>query len=595
MRKRCLLLLSIGIAVMAQAADAAVTLPAIVSDGMVLQRDQPIVLWGWADPGEKVTVSLSGDMATATTGDGGDWQITLPARSAGGPHIIGITGTGPELRISDVMIGEVWLGSGQSNMQWIVSGSDNPDAEIAAANFPNLRMFTVSRAASPDPLQDVTGNWLPATPENAGQFSAVGYYFSRHLLQDLNVPIGFIHSSWGGSPVEAWMREETLMQTPVAAISEWQQTTIKSASRDRATFDSRVATFKAQRKIDLQRLPGIWDALVRFPDLDAHIVLNFRNEDDVLKVALNLNTNVQTPVTRSGTTISWSSTGKGQSMTFEGQLDGDVLVGSASSADGPRHPMYAVRRPADGSAPLLAGIAPRNRTSQLYNGMIAPLVRYPIRGVTWYQGEANTNPDTAPLYFELFSSMIEDWRRQWQRQLPFYFVQLANFQSREQTPPLNSLWAQVRDAQRRTLVLPGTAMAVAIDIGEAGDIHPKNKQEVGRRLALAALAQQYNRDIVYSGPLYTDASFNGREVRIRFDHADGLTTSDGEAVTGFAIASADQHFVWANARIDGDSVLVWHDEVTAPQSVRYGWGVNPAVNLVNGAKLPASPFRTDHW
>ena len=227
--------------------------------------------------------------------------------------------------------------------------------------------------------------------------------------------------------------------------------------------------------------------------------------------------------------------------------------------------------------------------------MIAPITTYRIKGVVWYQGERNANRDESNLYHDLFSAMIEDWRLNWGRQLPFYFVQLANFRQRELETPLISKWAEVRDAQRRTLALPNTAMAVIIDIGEADDIHPKNKQEVGRRLALVALARQYGHDIAYSGPLYRNARFDGSEVEISFDHADGLSTVNDAPLVGFAIAGADRKFVWANARIEGERIVVWSDAVEIPLSVRYGWGVNPETNLTNRSGLPASPFRTDGW
>lgn len=600
----CFLLLGFAVSVTAPAVFGAIKLPAVISDGMVLQRDQPIVLWGWAEPGVEVSVTLGEDRVNTHADDNGNWQVTLPERPAGGPYSISVSGDKTVQHIKDVLIGEVWLGSGQSNMQWTVSKAANPAAEIAAADFPNLRMFTVEQAVSEKPLQDVSGRWQPATPEHTGQFSAVGYYFSRHLLQDINVPVGFIHSSWGGTLVEAWMRNETLQQPPIAVVKERQQQIMDASRQDLAKFNEQVATFKthkAHRKPDPRRLAGTWDALAMYPGYKRHITWDFRLQDDQAHVAFKqAGTSVDTPVVIKDNLINWTYRTKSKTnvaappLTFSGQLDRNVISGTLST-DQRSVPMHATRRENSSAAPTLMEVSRQNRTSHLYNGMIAPLVKYPIKGVIWYQGESNAKSATAPLYFELFSSLIEDWRRQWQTQLPFYFVQLANFQAREQSPPLNSEWAQVRDAQRRTLTLPATAMAVAIDIGEAGDIHPKNKQEVGRRLALPALAQQYNRNVIYSGPLYRDATFKGPEVRIRFDHASGLTTSDGESVTGFAVAGADQRFHWANARIDDDEVVVWQDEVSAPQSVRYGWGVNPAVNLVNGVSLPASPFRTDHW
>ena len=458
---------------------ASLHLPAIISDHMVLQQQAPVQLWGWAKPGETVTASIGNNSSSTTTDEHGNWQVSLPAMDAGGPYELTVSGSENELRVVDVLVGEVWLGSGQSNMQWPVSRATNNEKEIASSEHFGIRMFTVEHKATATPQTDVNGRWLVAHPDHTGDFSAVGYYFSRHLHQKLDRPVGFIHSSWGGTRVEAWMGRTAFSRPALASFLSEEEEAVK---------------------------------------------LNRTSEKASIK-------------------------------------------NSAS----------------------------QNEISHLFNAMIAPITTYRIKGVVWYQGERNANRGESDLYHDLFTAMIEDWRLNWERQLPFYFVQLANFGQRELETPLISKRADVRDAQRRTLALPNTAMVVIIDIGEADDIHPKNKQEVGRRLALAALARQYGHDIAYSGPLYRNARFDGSEVEISFDHADGLSTVDDAPLVGFAIAGADRKFVWAKARIEGERIVVWSDAVEIPLSVRYGWGADPETNLTNRSGLPASPFRTDGW
>ena len=393
---------------------------------MVLQQQAPVQLWGWANPGETVTASIGNSSGRTTADEDGNWQVSLPAMDAGGPYELTVSDSENELRVVDVLVGEVWLGSGQSNMQWPVSRAANAEKEIASSDQNGIRMFTVEHKATATPQTDVNGRWLVAHPDHSGDFSAVGYYFSRHLYQKLDRPVGFINSSWGGTRVEAWMGRTAFSRPTLAS---------------------------------------------------------FLSEEEAVKL---------------------------------NRVSEKASIKTRGS---------------------------QNEISHLFNAMIAPITTYRIKGVVWYQGERNANRDESDLYHDLFSAMIEDWRLHWGRQLPFYFVQLANFRQRELETPLISKWAEVRDAQRRTLALPNTAMAVIIDIGEADDIHPKNKQEVGWRLALAALARQYGHDIAYSGPLYRNARFDGSEVEISFDHADGLSTVNDAPLIGFAIAGADRKFV----------------------------------------------------
>ena len=453
---------------LAAPAQATVRLPALVGAHMVLQRDRPVPVWGWAAPGEAVTVAFEGRTYAATTDSTGRWQATLPPQPAGGPHTLMVKGQNT-IELTDVLVGDVWLASGQSNMQFKVKDRNpggyqpvqNADQEIAAANFPNIRFFTVSQKAAAQPEAELAGaGWQVCGPATVADFSAVAYFFSRDLHQQYKVPMGVIVSSWGGTPAEAWVSAEGLKKLPGSAV---------------------------------------------------------------------------------------------QPMVKE----------------------------------------PQNAPSALYNGMIAPLLPYAIKGVIWYQGESNVG--RAPQYRALFPGLIADWRTRWGYQLPFLFVQLANF-----LPALPELsesdWAELREAQASALVLPGTGMATAIDVGEAEDIHPHNKQAVGRRLALAARHVAYGDEtVVYSGPTLASMAVTGPALRLKFDHrGTGLVAKDG-SLRGFAVAGADHKFYWATAQVQGNEVVVKSAPVPAPVAVRYDWADNPNGNLTNREGLPAVPFRTDPW
>ncbi|HUU20284.1 MAG TPA: sialate O-acetylesterase [Sedimentisphaerales bacterium] len=502
-----LIVFGVLLLVNAGAALADIKLPAVISDNMVLQRNKKVSIWGWADPGEEVMVSVSWHRMrwAVTAGDNGKWMFKMNSPKMGGPYEMTISGKNT-ITLKNIMVGEVWVCSGQSNMQMSVKSSANAEQEIAAADYPDIRLFTVERKVAEQPQSDCVGNWTLCSPQTVPDFSAAAYYFGRELQKELDVPIGLIHTSWGGTPAEAWTRRGILKEeSDFAPILE--------------RYD---------------------DAVAKYP----------------------------------------------QAMEeYEQKVEEWKKAAEKDKAEGER----TARRP---NAPF--GPGHYQSPSGLYNAMIAPLIPYGIGGAIWYQGESNAG--RAYQYRKLFPAMIQNWRKDWgQSKFPFLFVQLANFMA-VKPEPADSAWAELREAQLMTLALPNTGMAVIIDIGDANDIHPKNKQGVGKRLALWALARSYGKELVYSGPIYKSMEIEGEKIILHFDHVGGglVAGSDGP-LKGFGIAGADRKFVWADAKIDGDSVVVSSDEVSTPVAVRYAWADNPVCNLYNEEGLPASPFRTDDW
>jgi sialate O-acetylesterase len=500
---------------LAPLAHAKIKLPALVSDHMVLQQEAKAQVWGWAEPGEKITAKFAGQTQTTTTGPDKKWRVRFNDLKAGTAGDLTITGE-DEIIVKDVLVGEVWVASGQSNMEWIVKNSARPDEEIAAAKWPQIRMFTVVKAAKATPQEDCVGQWQVCTPETVATFSAVGYYFARELHQRLKQPVGIIHTSWGGTPAEFWTPAPVLERNPAFKhyFERWE--------KQKADYPAAKAKYE--------------EALAKWKE-----------------------------------------------AADKAKAEGQPAPGGM-----PRPP----RGGDDFGAPAC-----------LWNGMIEPVLPYTIQGAIWYQGESNAGGTEAKLYRVLFPTMILSWRQAWAQDglkgadnpdFPFLFVQLANYMARH-AEPKDSSWAVLRESQLMTLELPRTGMAVAIDIGEEKDIHPKNKQEVGRRLALSALAQVYYQEIEYSGPIYTGSQIEDGKIRLSFRNADGMKAADGGPIKGFAIAGADKKFVWADVQIEGDHVLISSPSVKAPVAVRYAWADNPECNLVNQAGLPASPFRTDDW
>ena len=480
-------------------ARAEVTLPAVLGDHMVVQRRLPVHVWGKAAAGEAVSATVRDDTRSTTADSIGLWSLYLKPGEAGGPFELTIRGENT-LTLRDILVGDVWVASGQSNMEFGMKNVMNAGVELAAANRPRIRLFHVKNKVADHPLDDLAAwPWEAATPESVKDFSAVAYFFGRDLEDILDVPIGLIDSSWGGTPADAWtsLRALSADAALMPVFAEW------------ARMTDDLAVTKVRREQELEK---------------------WRRASEEAKAK--------------GTTepgFPWRSNDSGE-------------------------------------------WAP----AALYNAMIAPLTPFPIRGAIWYQGESNASKERAPLYAHLFETMIEDWRRAWGvGDFPFLFVQLANFK----TGP-DSHWPDLREAQRETLALANTGMAVTIDIGNPTDIHPKNKQEVGRRLALAAGAIAYGEQLEYSGPMFWQATPEGSALRVSFTHAASGLVARGGALKGFAVAGPDGKFVNGDAQIDGATVLVSASGVSSPMYVRYGWSDDPGCNLYNGDGLPASPFQS---
>lgn len=489
---------------------ADIRLPAIFGSGMVLQRDRPIPVWGWASPGEKVSVDFDGGRGVAEADAGGRWRVELPAHAAGGPYTLRLEGDN-RVTIENVLVGEVWLCSGQSNMTLPVAEADRAREEIAAASFPAIRLFTVARAATESaPQADCRGQWVECSPKTVSGFSAVAYYFGRALHRRLGVPIGLIHSSWGGTKAEAWMPRDTLAADPEfnAVLERWRL--------EVADFPRAKAEFEANR----ERLLAEWK-----------------------------------------------------------------VTAAAAKAAG---------RTAPAEPRLRTGPNTQYAPGALYNAMIAPLAPFALRGVIWYQGEANVT--ATALYRRLFPALIGAWRSTWgQADLPFLYVQLPNLA--RQPEPSRSGWAEMREAQLLALSVPRTAMAVTIDIGDPQNLHPPHKQPVGERLALAAGTLVYG--LGGEGNFSPTPRSHGREngaIRVGFTHAPGgLATRDGAAPRGFVLAGEDRIFFPATGRLEGDEIVLTSPQVPQPVAARYAWADNPDANLTNQAGLPVSPFRTDDW
>ena len=649
-------LLAIFILLICTSTQAAVRVPALVGNNMVLQQEKKVRIWGWAEPNEKVTLTFANQKAEATADAQGHWQTFIGPLKAGGPFEMTLIASNT-LTFKNILVGEVWVCSGQSNMEWPLVNSKNGAEAVAQANYPEIRLFTVQKATSETKLDDVKGQWVPTTPDSVGQFSAVGYYFGRELYQKLKVPVGLIHTSWGGTPAEAWTSNEALVTSAeMQPILDRYQQSLKSLPDRQKDFQTRLVEWI---KKNLYEDPGNKGEALGYADPQAstsdwntiNLPQFFETAGMKMDGAVWVRKEVDVPASWAGQPLQLSLAAIDDYDTtyFNGTKVGGIGWDTPNSYIVQRHyevPAALVRpgrnviavrvfdsageggfgpgtmslKPAGsgnesitlggqwnykieleltpktpdwGSRPEAPGPTNQNSPSVLYNAMIAPLTPYAIRGAIWYQGESNAG--RAYQYRTLFPMMIRNWRSAWgEGDFPFYFVQLANWQPIKDQPG-ESEWAELREAQTWTLREPQTGMAVIIDIGDTNDIHPRNKLDVGQRLALWALANTYGQKGEYSGPLFEKFKVEGDKIKVTFSHAEGLKTSDGSMPKGFAIAGEDHKFVWAEAKIEGNSVVVWSKDVMKPVAVRYAWADNPICNLFNKLNLPASPFRTDDW
>ncbi|MFA5864881.1 MAG: sialate O-acetylesterase [Phycisphaerae bacterium] len=489
---------------------ADVKLTDLIDDNMVLQRTAKVRIWGTADSGEEVTLLFRDQSLKATADNKGSWQVELSPMTPGGPFEMTITGKNT-IKLHNILVGDVWLASGQSNMALPVKLASTAKREISQKFDSEIHLYRVRRIGTAARLTDPGGKWVICTPETVANFSAVGYIFAKEIHQSVDVPIGIIQSAYGATYVECWTSRQLIEADP-----------------------------------DLKPIINRWN----------RVVSNFQK----LKVAYLKQY------------AKWK------------QID---IQAKARGESGPQKP--APPQPDPSVNPW--------RPGGLYNAMVYPLANYCIKGVIWYQGEQNA--DRSYQYRKLFPLMIKNWRNTWRiNNLPFIFVQLANFNNfkKPTTTPGPSTWAELREAQAKALSIPNTAMAVTIDIGDPNSIHPKDKEDVAKRLALAAEALVYGKKIVFSGPIYDSISIEEDKIRIKFKFSKyGLMTRNNEPPKGFAIAGSDRKFVWAQAKIDGQTILVWSKQVPKPLAVRYAWADNPVCNLYNKARLPGAPFRTDDW
>ena len=627
-----------------QVCRAQVYLPKVFGDNMVLQRELKIPVWGNSTPGATIIAELGNAKSTTKADQEGKWMVHLPKFKAGGPYTLKIYEEGKPgegVVLSGILVGDVWLASGQSNMEWQVQQAKDASVEIANANFPQLRFLMVEHSNEVKPQTDIsTSGWKVCDSNTVKELSAVAYFFARKIHVDQNVPIGIVQSTWGGTRIEPWTSREMLLTSPITRECTLSADTLHYNREDIIRDSLKQVRF--------------WD-IVYNPQNNAEKIFPAPDYDDsdwteiampnVLKDfgigyyegMVWMRKKISLPESYSGKdlTINLGHPEMTYSLYFNGSEicknkwysnathsytipaalvqpgENTITVRIAMLWGGgglnPANDIYIT----DGSTEItLAGnwlykkdlepAIPKMSNNQgyptvLFNSMINPLVPYGIKGFLWYQGESNA--EEAYNYRKLFPMLIADWRQHWQQgNLPFLFVQLANYMERKPLPS-ESEWAELREVQTLTLSQLNTGMACTIDIGDAGSVHPLNKQEVGRRLALIANKTVYKQDgIIISGPMFRSYKKEGNRIRISFSSiGSGLSTSDGKEVKGFAIAGDDKQFHWAKAVIEGNEVVVYCDEVENPEAVRYAWADNPDCNLINSEGLPAVPFRTDDW
>lgn len=617
-------------------------LPKIFSDHMVIQRQKPIHVWGTASKNEKITVTLNGKSASGKADRSGNWLVTLPVMDAGGPYTLEIRGKSL-VQFNDVMLGDIWLCSGQSNMEWPVSASNNAKEEIASANYPMIRHFKVPNTVSLKPLSDLTGGeWQVCSPSTVGNFTAVGYFFARDLLASENVAIGLLNSSWGGTHVETWTSGASFFAAPEFAslkpklptsfddlIADRQKKAEELLSHVQGTLPSRaeVNEYKMSGYNDdawaKMKVPGLWNdyGLGGF-DGEIWFRQSFSVPADIslanVKVRLGKIDDTDSTFINGvfiGATNSYSEPREYKVPPGVIKGTGNEIVvkindtGGGGGMYGEADEFYidfgVTKFPLEGEWKYriekmhnaTAGVDPNAYPTLLYNAMINPLLHFNIKGAIWYQGESNAG--RAQQYRTSFPLMIEDWRKQWKDEFPFYFVQLTNFQAGGGTSSNGgSEWAELREAQASALRLPNTGMAVIIDIGESKDIHPRNKQDVGKRLAAIALAKTYNKSVPYASPEIDKVDFTGTQAKLHFKNVNGGWKVDNKYgyINGFELAGTDKQWHYARAWIENGDIIVMSEDVKSPVAVRYAWADDPSdLNLFDKTGLPASPFRSDSW
>ncbi|PWT73002.1 MAG: hypothetical protein C5B59_14445 [Bacteroidetes bacterium] len=640
------LLLSILATITTISLFANVRLPKIFGDNMVFQRAQPIPVWGWADPGEKITIKFNQQVKTTKTDKSGKWMVRLDPEPAGGPYALSIVGRNT-VGFNNVLVGEVWICSGQSNMEYHVRDVIHSDEEMQTADYPMIRHIKIPNAVSGSPQGDISdADWKVCSPETVSDFTAVGYFFARELFNRLHVPVGLINTSWGGTIVETWTSREAFEKDPefknmIANMPALNLDSLAKVKKDEMAKKLKILQPTLEEKVDAtawknpdfddskwahMNLPGLWeskgmgledlDGLVWFrkeitidpEDADKQAVLELDKIDDSddsyvngtkvgsMKNQYNEQRRYVIPpgVLKPGRNViavRVEDTGGG------GGIYGDsaFLKLSIGNKVIPLVGEWSFR--IESILGQYAGIGPNSYPTLLFNAMVNPLIPYGIRGAIWYQGEANVG--RAYQYRHAFPLMIKDWRDQWgQGNFPFYFVQLSSYNDNNGDSRHGSSWAELREAQTSTLALPNTGMAVTTDIGLSHDVHPKNKQDVGKRLAAIALNNVYGQTMEFSGPVYQSMKINGNQVILSFTHLGGglVTTDKYGYVKGFEIAGKDQRFYYAKAAIHGSEIILQSDSVSDPLEVRYAWSDDAGeANLFNSDGFPAVPFRTDQW
>ncbi|QMW06281.1 sialate O-acetylesterase [Spirosoma foliorum] len=626
--------------ILTQTSFADVRLPKVFGSHMVLQRRKPVPVWGWADPGEKVTVTLNAQVKTIKADKDGKWRVSLDPMEAGGPYQLSVKGKKNTVTFDDVLTGEVWVCSGQSNMEYQLRSAANAKTEIPTANYPKIRQLLVKKDISLTPKDDIEGDWAVCTPETAPNFTAVGYFFAKQLQKELNVPIGLINTSWGGTHSETWTSREAMNQNDELRLvanklpgsyeevmksgQERTQLLIKNQQGSLPT-SAEEWTWSAADLDDSQwksmTMPSDWEWR-GLPTLDGVVWL--RQE-----VMIPEGKKLQKMVLHMGSVDDQDSTFVNGRLVGTKKGGGNRDYSLPDDLLKPGRNVIAVRVTDTGGAGGLMGSladfhisgdnidipltgqwkyrvatvfassykpGPNTYATQLFNAMLNPLIPYAIEGAIWYQGESNAG--RAYQYRKTFPLMIQDWRKHWGYDFPFLFVQLASFNSANGDSRRGSTWGELREAQTMTLQLPNTGMAVTSDIGERSDIHPKNKEDVGKRLAAEAMRIAYQKPGVSAGPQFEKMTVDGNRAILTFTSVgSGLSVKDKYGyLKGFEVAGADHKFYFAKAEIQGNTVVVHADSVSAPVAVHYGWADdNGEVNLYNQEGFPAVPFRTDTW